>query len=232
MAPSLVDLPVMIVLCGIAPVLDARWFYPRFTRAVTTRPGMRLRWYAVMLIVVPWVFTGAVLTRWALERRPWAALYLQPARPLGVWLGVGLSVLYAALMWWQVRAVLKRPDGRVRLRRQLASAGAMLPHTPGERGVFVLVALTAGFCEEVLFRGFVMWYCAAWTGPIIAVILSSVLFGIGHVYLGVNHIARTALVGLVMAGIVLAGASLWPAIVLHVVIDIVAGELGYVGLSE
>jgi membrane protease YdiL (CAAX protease family) len=233
MRPSLVDLAFLVVLCVVGPVLDARWFYPRFTRAVAAhQPGARARWYVVMQLLVPWVFTVAVLATWAIERRPWAALYLRPARPLGIGLGLGLSALYAGVLWWQVRALLTRPDGRERLRRQLASAGAMMPHTPGERRAFVLVAVTAGICEEILFRGFVMWCCVAWTGPIIGVVLSSVLFGIGHVYLGANQIARTGLVGLVMAGIVIAGGSLWPAIVLHAVIDIVAGELGYVAFSE
>jgi hypothetical protein len=179
-----------------------------------------------------WAFTGAVVAVWAVDRRPWAALYLRPARPLGVWLGLGLSVLYVGVVGWQIRALLAQPDGRARLRRTLAGAGALLPRTPGERWGFVLVSVTAGMCEEVLFRGFVMWYCAAWTGLIVAVPLSALLFGIGHVYQGVRQIPRTALAGLVLAGVVIAGGSVWPAMLLHAVMDLVAGELGYLGLAE
>jgi uncharacterized protein len=231
-APGVLDLGLLLALCAVAPALDARWLYPRFLRAVAAhRPGARPRWYA-LVIGMAWAFTAAVLAIWAVERRPWAALYLRPARPLGVWLGLGLSVLYVGLMWVQIRALLARPDGRARLGRQLAGAGAMLPRTPGERWGFALVSLTAGICEEVLFRGFVMWCCAAWVGPIGAVLLSSLLFGVGHVYLGVSHIVRTGLVGLAMAGIVIAAGSLWPAILLHTVIDLVAGEIGYRALSD
>jgi hypothetical protein len=179
-----------------------------------------------------WAFIGAVIVMWVAYRRPWAALYIRPSRPLGVWLGTGLAVLYAAAVWRQVRAVLAKPDGRARLARKLASAGALLPHTAAERRGFVLVSLTAGICEEVLFRGFVMWYCAAFTGPVVAVALSSLLFGFGHLYLGPTHILRSGLVGLALAGIVIAGGSLWPAIVLHATIDLVAGELGYAALSQ
>jgi hypothetical protein len=96
MAPSSADLVVMIALCVIAPMVEARWLYPWFTRAVAANPGARSRWYAVMLLVVPWALTGAVLAIWAVERRPWSALYLGPARALGIWLGLGLSVLSLA----------------------------------------------------------------------------------------------------------------------------------------
>ncbi len=232
-SPGVLDLVIMVALCGVNPVADARWIYPRFLRAVAASPpGTRPRWYLPLGSLMSWAFTGAVIAIWVAYRRPWAALYLQPSRPLGVWLGVGLAVLYAAAVWRQVRRVLAKPGGRARLARKLASASALLPHTPAERRGFVFVSLTAGICEEVLYRGFVMWYCAAFTGPVVAVALSSLLFGFGHLYLGPSHILRSGLVGLLLAGIVIAGGSLWPAIVLHAAIDLVAGELGYAALSE
>jgi uncharacterized protein len=231
-SPTALDLVIMIALCALMPALEARWLYPRFTRAVTAgRSGARPRYYALTVVLL-WAFTGAVLALWGVYRRPWAALYLRPARPLGVWLGLGLSVLYVGVMWWQVRALLARPDGRARLRQSLGGTGTLLPRTSGERWGFALVSLTAGITEEVLFRGFVTWYCAAWTGLVVAVLLSAVLFGIGHVYQGVRQIPKTALAGLVLAAIVIAGGSLWPAIVLHTVMDLVGGQVGYAGLSE
>jgi membrane protease YdiL (CAAX protease family) len=229
--PVALDAVIMIALCAVMPALEAAWFYPRFRRAVAAaRPGARARYYAATIVVL-WAFTGAVLGMWAVYRRPWAALSLRPARSLGVWLGLGLSVLYVLATWWQMRALLRRPDGRPMLRRAMAGASALLPSTRGTRRAFVFVALTAGICEEVLFRGYVTWYCAAWTGPIVAVALSAVLFGIGHVYLGGSHVVKAGLLGLVMSGVVIAGGALWPAIVLHAVIDLVAGEVGYRGLS-
>jgi uncharacterized protein len=231
-APTLLDLGIMIALCALMPALEARWWYPRFCGAVTAgRSGARPRYYALTIAVL-WAFVGAVVVVWAVYRRPWALLYLRPARPRGAWLGLGLSVLYVSVVWWQIRALLAEPDGRARLRRALAGAAALLPRTSGERWGFALVSVTAGICEEVLFRGFVMWYCALWTGPIGAVVLSAVLFGIGHVYQGVRQVPRTALAGLVLAGVVLAAGALWPAMLLHAVMDLVAGQIGYVGLSE
>jgi CAAX protease family protein len=89
------------------------------------------------------------------------------------------------------------------------------------------VALTAGITEEVMFRGFVFWYFGTWAGPVIATLASSILFGFGHLYLGLAQAPKTAIGGLVACLVVLASGSLWPAIVMHAAVDLENGELGY-----
>ncbi len=236
-APVVLDHVVLVAVFVVAPMLEAFWLFPLFKRvSAAGRRGVRPWAYAVNMLMA-WGFTGVVIVLWVLDRRPWTALHLGPARPLGLALGLGLSALYIGVVWRQVRALLRRPDGQERLRRQFANSarqpiGPLLPRTPGERRGFALVSFTAGICEELLYRGYLMWYCAVWTGPIFAVVISSVLFGFGHVYLGVGHVVRTAIVGVVFALIVLATGSLWPAMLLHAVLDLVAGEVGYRALSE
>jgi len=77
-----------------------------------------------------------------------------------------------------------------------------------------------------------VWYLGIWMGPIAAVILSSILFGFGHIYMGVAQVPRTATVGLVFALVAFASGSLWPAILLHAAIDWNSGELGFHILGE
>ena len=95
-----------------------------------------------------------------------------------------------------------------------------------------MVALTAGACEEIFFRGFLMWYLGAWMGPLMAVLVSSAIFGLGHIYLGWAQAPKTALVGLLLAFVALASASLWPAMLLHALFDWNSGELGYRVLKD
>jgi len=66
-----------------------------------------------------------------------------------------------------------------------------------------------------------------WTGVVAAVILSSLLFGIGHIYLGRAHVPKTALAGLFFACLALASGSLLPAMLLHAAMDWNSGELGF-----
>ena len=72
--------------------------------------------------------------------------------------------------------------------RSLGHANPLVPRTNGEYRGMILVAFTAGVCEEMLFRGFVTWYFLAfWPGTrsslALAMIISSILFGFGHIYL-------------------------------------------------
>ena len=60
-----------------------------------------------------------------------------------------------------------------------------------------------------------------------AAILSSIVFGVGHVYMGVRQIPNTAVIGLVMATLAILSGSLWPAMLLHAAIDWNSGEIGF-----
>ena len=69
------------------------------------------------------------------------------------------------------------------MRRSLGHADPLVPRTKGERRGVILLALTAGICEELMFRGFVIWYFLAfWPGTrfgvIFAIVASSILFGL------------------------------------------------------
>ena len=119
-----------------------------------------------------------------------------------------------------------------RIRPNLAYAEPLLPHTSGERRLFWLVSLTAGVCEEVFFRGFLIWFLSAWMGLVLAVLVSSAIFGAGHIYMGWAQAPKTALVGLVLAFVALGSASLVPAMLLHAALDWNSGELGYRVIGE
>lgn len=116
--------------------------------------------------------------------------------------------------------------------RRLVAAVPLLPHTHGELLGFRAIAVTAGICEELLFRGYVIWYVGVWTGPIPAVVISSIAFGAAHLYLNRDHAIRAGMLGLVLATLVLATGSLWPAMIIHAALDLYSGELSFHALSR
>ncbi|OMP66015.1 CPBP family intramembrane glutamic endopeptidase [Domibacillus epiphyticus] len=68
---------------------------------------------------------------------------------------------------------------------KLEAIECMLPEDTKDRLLFASVAVTAGFCEEVMFRGVMMTYLEQLNLSVVgAVILSSAVFGIIHLYLG------------------------------------------------
>jgi len=226
--PGLLDHLVFILVFILFPLLDRFWLYPRFLRqSAQNVPGARPRFY-LFVCTFAWGVTFCILGMWLSTERPWAALRLGLlSTPLRQAAGWGIAALYIGLMWIQQRRLVAHPDKLAGLRKSLGSAEPMMPRTLAERNGFRFVSVTAGICEEFIYRGFVLWYLAVWTGTYAAIVLSSILFGIAHFYLGFAHVVRTSLVGLVLALIVIASGSLWPAVVIHAAMDFFAGELTF-----
>jgi uncharacterized protein len=229
MKPDVFDYIVLAIVL-IAPIFDWRWYWPRCVRAIRARiPGARVRFYRTTM-TAEWIVTLYVVGLWSAKGRPWSALRLASSSSLRLAIGYSLATIIIALFVlqaWKVRKVLARPEAVARLRQKLAFADALVPETDGERRGFWVVSVTAGICEELVFRGFLIWLITAWLGLVAAVIISSIIFGFGHIYLGVAQVPRTALIGMVLALIVVGTGSLWPAMVIHAAVDLNSGEIGF-----
>ena len=82
---------------------------------------------------------------------------------------------------------LLNPKVRDRSARAFQKLAFFLPVTPRERAWWVVVSVTAGLCEEVVFRGFLLHYLHAgpWHFPlVIAIIVAAAIFGLQHLYQG------------------------------------------------
>jgi len=86
--------------------------------------------------------------------------------------------------------------------------------------------LSAGFCEEVAFRGYFQKQFETMTRSSTAgVILQGILFGISHGYQGLRAIIMIILFGFLYGILALWRKSLRPGMVLHAWSDIYAGYL-------
>jgi sodium transport system permease protein len=89
---------------------------------------------------------------------------------------------------------------------------------PGGRGLaatLFLMALTPAICEEALFRGPILRGLRARFPPVLAAILTGLLFGVFH--LDPWRLLPTALLGVALSGIALASDSIVPAMAAHFV---------------
>lgn len=156
------------------------------------------------------------------------------ARPPGTWLAlvgrrwdsrrrVGVDLALALAIFFFVAGgefAYARITGAVRN----PAVTAMLPHTTLERLVWMGVALSAGFCEEVVYRGYLQRQLGAFTGAVVVgVVLQAVLFGVAHAEQGTATLVRFAVYGLAFGIVALRRESLIPGIVAHVAIDLVGG---------
>jgi uncharacterized protein len=139
--------------------------------------------------------------------------------------GIVGAVVIGTLQWLNLRRVGRiPPESRGPLQ---AVAERILPQTAVELPPYLALAITAGLCEEFLYRGFAMAALAhagltAW----LVILISSLLFGLAHSYQGRGGIVMTFIVGLVFGASRLTYNSLVPAVFWHSAIDTVAGVAG------
>lgn len=100
----------------------------------------------------------------------------------------------------------------------------LIPQTAREKFWAVLIlAPTAAFCEEFLFRGFLLTQLHDWLHSLVwAWALSSVAFGLAHCYQGWSGMTRAALLGALLAFSVVRTGTLYPAMLAHWMIDTTA----------
>src|SRR5438874_238999 len=102
----------------------------------------------------------------------------------------------------------------------------VLPFTAARRGRAMAekmaggVSITAGVCEEALYRGFVGFYLAQWMPLWAAALLGTLPFAAAHAYQGRRGVVRSGLLSLILWATYLATGSILPAMVLHAAIDV------------
>jgi uncharacterized protein len=135
------------------------------------------------------------------------------------------AVVLGAFQWFNLRRVGRMTGPVPDFMRSLAIR--VLPASPVEFAPYCALAITAGICEEFLYRGFVM---AALNRvgifPWAVVILSSLLFGLAHTYQGRSGVFGTTLMGLLFGAARILVASLIPLVLWHTAVDLVAGAAG------
>lgn len=141
-----------------------------------------------------------------------------------------LSVIGTAtivtLQWLNLRRMGRSAS---RLRASLrAMAERILPQSRPELIPFFALAVTAGVCEEFLYRGFAMAAFSRWGLPAwVAVIGSSILFGMAHLYQGRSGLVGTTILGLLFGATRVVVASVIPVMFWHIGVDAVAGIVGH-----
>lgn len=193
--------------------------FPLIDWAVYRRARSKIGIY-LWNIVAEWSFVAASI--WLLSR---SGLTLAD-------IGESTGNLFRSLLVFGVIAVLVailRLVGRPQRKKlsaaqwKKATAGVerLIPSTPSEQRLFAIVSLTAGICEEFLYRGWLMPLFAVWLGSWwIALLVSSVLFGFAHVYQGRKGVIGSTVVGIVFGLVVIWSRSLWPGQVLHAALDL------------
>jgi membrane protease YdiL (CAAX protease family) len=102
----------------------------------------------------------------------------------------------------------------------------LVPQSPTEVALYLMLAGTAGFCEEVIHRGYLQRQFAALTRSAIGgILLQGIEFGVGHGYQGWRFILIIAVLGTMFGTLAHWRRSLRPGMIAHFVQDSAEGLL-------
>ena len=172
----------------------------------------------LMLGVVAWRALARGLTPTALGLTGHLSVKILVAGFLG-------AAIIGGLQWVNLRRMGKMEGAAPDLMRKLTSR--ILPQSLVELLPYLALAVTAGVCEEFLYRGFAMAALSRAGLPIwLVVLVTSALFGLAHAYQGRAGVLGTGVLGILLAITRIVYSSLAPVIMWHTAVDIVAGIAG------
>jgi membrane protease YdiL (CAAX protease family) len=135
------------------------------------------------------------------------------------------AAILATGQWFNLRRMGNMSSPRSAILQALANR--LFPQSPVELLPYFALAVTAGVCEEFLYRGFAMAALTRAGLPLWSVVLlSAILFGLAHIYQGRGGFVSTLVIGTVFGTVRIAYDSLVPVMVWHAAVDIAAGIAG------
>jgi len=141
---------------------------------------------------------------------------LDAATAIGFWM-----VAAGVLVGLSFALGLTAPDQLQQAKKQI---GELVPRTVAEAGLWLVLSATAGFCEEIMFRGYLQkQFAAATRSPWAAVVLQAIVFGIAHAYQGGRRIVLIAVYGALFGLLALWRRSLRPGMIAHALQDSASG---------
>ncbi len=147
--------------------------------------------------LLEWTFLGSVLAGVYHRRAFLRRAFLSPARSWRNALSLGIPVYFAGLAAIAIvgSVILATP---LHTHSNQAVVLGMTPHSAWEFLLWFGVSLTAGVCEELIFRGYLLQQFTAWTRrPLLAIVITSLLFGSVHLYEGLAAILPLSALALV-----------------------------------
>ncbi len=213
---------IVLLLLGISVVNALTHHLASHSRSHLTMYAVTLVWEWILLALVHWglLMRGTPLRQLlGLRRRGVAELWTDIAIALGFWFAsliilgaVGLLLRLAHLHPEDIRGVVSQ----------------MAPASAGELAFWIALSISAGICEELIFRGYLQQQFTALTRHVwLGIAISAVFFGLAHGYEGKSGMLLIMLYGAFFGILAHLRRSLRAGIFAHAWHDSVSGIVLY-----
>lgn len=136
--------------------------------------------------------------------------------PVATLLGAAGLTTLAGLGVMSLGRVLRVPES--------ALVDYLIPRSSHEKIAFAGLSVSAGIAEELVFRSFLIAVLYQASGSLAAAVAVSVaVFAVTHAYQGILGVTRVALLGAILTAPFLLTGSVYPSMIAHTVLDLLAG---------
>lgn len=230
--PTVLDVVYAAAIAVGWPLYDYFIDWPRFRRQLREHPQLaRLREYR-LTIVMQWLLVAVGVSLWLRGDRPWPGLNIQIPVGWRLWASAAFLAVLAGLHTLNIIKVRRSARARAHLRAHMTHVEPLLPYTANELAGFLVMSVTAGICEEFLFRRYLLWALAPSFGWWGAVVFSVFSFGLVHAYQGWKGMIQATILGALMMLIISLTRSLLPAMALHTLLDVGSGFIAWIALRD
>jgi len=174
-------------------------------------------------LALEWAWFGYVL--WGVRKRGISLRELigprwSSAKQVFTDIGIAVAFQISALFVLAAVGYLLHTGSSVESIRFLAPVGSI------ELAMWVLISVSAGICEETVFRGYFQRQFIGWTGnAVVGMLISAMVFGACHIYQGGKHAIIIGVYGALFGALSLYRRSLKPGMIAHALQDTCSGVL-------
>lgn len=178
-----------------------------------------------------WVMALLVLGLWWWMGRPFSGLGLQwTQEALGFW-SIAFFVLFLFVYLLDALRDILTEQGRSNVEEKLSAELNILPRKFQTYLFFIPLALSAGICEEIVFRGYFIGYFVSLFGnhlaaQVAAIAIPALIFGVVHTYQGPQAIYKIVGMAVLFGTVYVLSGSIYLLIILHFVVDLIGGAIG------
>jgi membrane protease YdiL (CAAX protease family) len=188
--------PVAHTIAVFALLVLSTW-YTSTHAAARALPGTSKLVHYLGSIGMEWVFLGVVMLGIYRRQEFLRTAFCNRANSLLQSVGLGFAVYIAGYVAIALVSSIMYFTPLFQHRNEAVILG-MAPHTVPEFIMWFGVSLTAGICEELIFRGYLLQQLIALSGrPIVSVIIAALLFGSVHLYEGLAAVLPLTALALV-----------------------------------
>ena len=215
---------VVALLVGVIFPAYALLYGGKTRQLLVDHPHKRMQVYRITSIQLIILMMMALLPIW---------VYGLAANSIGLgfmsqpfWI-IGLLAI-SFLVLWLLNLLKITPESAAKLVKQNERVQFLMPTNIREYKMTVLLSFIAGICEEVIYRGFLLWFLLDYLPLIPAIILANLPFALAHLTsTGIKNTLGAFILALIFTGAFLLTRSLWLPIVLHILVDLYSMTMAY-----